>query len=190
VDRAKAARWQINVADVQDAIQTAVGGNALTQVLRARNRITSRCAICLSIAIRAKPSRTSACCRPRENGFRWPALHDVREADEGSEIYRENNERYVAIKYSVRGRALGDAVREAIDKVNAQVKLPRGYHIGWEGEYQSEVRAEARMPIIVPLTVLLIFIILYSPCTGRSSGRFADSGHSGHGQHRADCWCC
>jgi cobalt-zinc-cadmium resistance protein CzcA len=78
------------------------------------------------------------------------------------EIYRENNERYVAIKYSVRGRALGDAVREAIDKVNAQVKLPRGYHIGWEGEYQSEVRAEARMLIIVPLTVLLIFVILYT----------------------------
>ena len=86
----------------------------------------------------------------------------MREADEGSEIYRENNERYVAIKYSVRDRALGDAVREAIQKVNAQVKLPRGYHIGWEGEYQSELRAEARMAIIVPLTVLLIFIILYT----------------------------
>jgi len=89
-------------------------------------------------------------------------LCSIREADEGSEIYRENNERYVPIKYSVRGRALGDAVREAIQKVEAQVKLPRGYHIAWEGEFQSEVRAEARMLIIVPLTVLLIFVILYS----------------------------
>jgi cobalt-zinc-cadmium resistance protein CzcA len=89
-------------------------------------------------------------------------LCKIREADEGSEIYRENNERYVAIKYSVRGRALGDAVEEAIDKVNKQVKLPRGYHIGWEGEYQSEKRAEARLLIIVPLTVLLIFIILFT----------------------------
>jgi heavy metal efflux system protein len=80
----------------------------------------------------------------------------------GSEIYREGNERYVAIKYSVRGRALGDAVREAIDKVGKQVKLPRGYHINWEGEYQSELRAEARLLIIVPITVLLIFIILYT----------------------------
>jgi cobalt-zinc-cadmium resistance protein CzcA len=86
----------------------------------------------------------------------------VREADEGSEIYRENNQRYVAIKYSVRNRALGDAVREAIQKVNAQVKLPRGYHLAWEGEYQSELRAAARMMLIVPLTALLIFIILYS----------------------------
>jgi heavy metal efflux system protein len=89
-------------------------------------------------------------------------LCDVKEADEGSEIYRENNQRYVAIKYSVRDRALGDAVREAIQKVSTQVKLPRGYHIEWEGEYQSELRAEARMLIIVPITVLLIFIILYS----------------------------
>ena len=63
---------------------------------------------------------------------------------------------------SVRNRALGDAVREAIQKVNEQVKLPRGYHIGWEGEFQSDLRAEARMLIIVPITVLLIFIILYS----------------------------
>ena len=62
----------------------------------------------------------------------------------------------------MRDRALGDAVREAIQKVNAQVKLPRGYHIGWEGEFQSELRAEARMLIIVPITALLIFIILYS----------------------------
>ena len=62
----------------------------------------------------------------------------------------------------MRGRALGDAVRQAIQKVDAQIKLPRGYHISWEGEYQSEVRAEKRMAVIVPLTVLLIFIILYS----------------------------
>ena len=87
---------------------------------------------------------------------------NIREADEGSEIYRENNERYVAIKYSVRGRDLGGAVEESIDKVNKQVQLPRGYHIGWEGEYQSQKRSEARLQIIVPLTVLIIFFILYT----------------------------
>jgi len=89
-------------------------------------------------------------------------LCKIVERDEGSEIYREGNQRYVAIKYSVRGRDLGGAVEEAIDKVNKQVKLPRGYRINWEGEYESEKRAEARMFIIVPLTVLLIFIILYT----------------------------
>ena len=86
----------------------------------------------------------------------------MREADEGSEVYRENNERYVAIKYSVRGRDLGGAVEEAIARVNKQVQFPRGYHIGWEGEYQSQKRAEARLLIIVPLTVLIIFFILYT----------------------------
>ena len=162
VDRAKAARWQINVADVQDAIQTAVGGNALTQVLRGEESY--------NLTLRYLPQYRNTrdaienirLLSPSGERVSLAQLCDVREADEGSEIYRENNERYVAIKYSVRDRALGDAVREAIQKVNDQVKLPRGYHLGWEGEYQSEVRAEARMAIIVPLTVLLIFIILYT----------------------------
>ena len=89
-------------------------------------------------------------------------LCKIEERDGGSEIYREGNQRYVAIKYSVRGRDLGGAVEEAIKNVNAKVQLPRGYHIDWEGEYESEKRAEARLLIIVPLTVLLIFIILYT----------------------------
>ena len=89
-------------------------------------------------------------------------LCKIEERDGASEIYREGNERYVAIKYSVRGRDLGSAVEEAIRKVNAQIQLPRGYHIDWEGEYESEKRAAARLFVIVPLTVLLIFIILYT----------------------------
>jgi cobalt-zinc-cadmium resistance protein CzcA len=162
VDRRSAARFQINVADIQDAIQTAVGGNALTQVLKGEESYN----LTLRYLPQYRDSREAIdnirLLSPSGERVSLAQLCTVKEADEGSEIYRENNERYVAIKYSVRGRALGDAVREAIDKVNAQVKLQRGYHIGWEGEYQSEVRAEARMLIIVPITVLLIFIILYS----------------------------
>ena len=162
VNRQKAARYQINVADVQDAIQTAVGGNALTQVLRGEARY--------DLVLRYLPNYRDSTesisnirlLAPSGERVSLAQLCDIREADEGSEIYRENNQRYVAIKYSVRDRALGDAVREAIQKVNTQVKLPRGYHIEWEGEYQSELRAEARMLLIVPITVLLIFIILYS----------------------------
>ena len=162
VNRQKAARYQINVADVQDAIQTAVGGNALTQVLRGEARY--------DLVLRYLPNYRDSTesisnirlLAPSGERVSLAQLCDIREADEGSEIYRENNQRYVAIKYSVRDRALGDAVREAIQKVNSQVKLPRGYHIEWEGEYQSELRAEARMLLIVPITVLLIFIILYS----------------------------
>ncbi len=162
VDRQAAARWQINVADIQNAIQTAVGGNAVTQVLRGEE--------VYNLTLRYLPEYRSTqdainsirLLSPSGERVSLAQLCTVKEADEGSEIYRENNQRYVAIKYSVRNRALGDAVREAIQKVNEQVKLPRGYHIGWEGEFQSELRAEARMLIIVPITVLLIFIILYS----------------------------
>jgi cobalt-zinc-cadmium resistance protein CzcA len=162
VDRAAAARWQINVADIQDAIQTAVGGTALTQVLHGEE--------VYNLTLRYLPQYRNTreaidsirLLAPSGERVSLAQLCKVREADEGSEIYRENNQRYVAIKYSVRNRALGDAVREAIQKVNAQVKLPRGYHLAWEGEYQSELRAAARMMLIVPLTALLIFIILYS----------------------------
>ncbi len=162
VDRAKAARWQINVADVQDAIQTAVGGNTLTQVLRGEESYNLTLRYLPQYRNTREAIENIRLLSPSGERVSLAQLCDVREADEGSEIYRENNERYVAIKYSVRDRALGDAVREAIQKVNNQVNLPRGYHLGWEGEYQSELRAEARMAIIVPLTVLLIFIILYT----------------------------
>jgi cobalt-zinc-cadmium resistance protein CzcA len=162
VDRAKAARWQINVADVQDAIRTAVGGNTLTQVLKGEENYNLTLRYLPQYRGTREAIENIRLLSPSGERVSLAQLCDVREADEGSEIYRENNERYVAIKYSVRDRALGDAVREAIQQVNQQVKLPRGYHIGWEGEFQSELRAEARMAIIVPLTVLLIFIILYT----------------------------
>jgi cobalt-zinc-cadmium resistance protein CzcA len=162
VDREQAARYQINVADIQDAIQTAAGGGALTQVLQGEARY--------DLVLRYLPQyRTTKeaiegirLLSPSGERVSLAQLCKIEEQDGGSEIYREGNQRYVAIKYSVRGRDLGSAVEEAIKKVNAQVQLPRGYHIDWEGEYESEQRAEARLLVIVPLTVLGIFIILYT----------------------------
>jgi cobalt-zinc-cadmium resistance protein CzcA len=162
VDRQQAARYQINVADVQDAIQTAAGGNALTQVLQGERRY--------DLVVRYLPEYRSTrealedirLLSPTGTRVSLAQLCKVEQRDGGSEIYREANQRYIAIKYSVRGRDLGGAVEEAIAKVNAQVQLPRGYHIDWEGEYESEKRAEARLLVIVPLTLLFIFIILYT----------------------------
>jgi cobalt-zinc-cadmium resistance protein CzcA len=162
VARRAAARWGINVADVQDAIQTAVGGNALTQVLRGEARYDLVLRYLPQYRDTAEAIRNIRLLSSSGERVALDQLCQIRETDEGSEIYRENNQRYVAIKYSVRGRPLGDAVKEAIRNVDAQVKLPRGYHIGWEGEYQSELRAEARMLLIVPITVLLIFVLLYT----------------------------
>ena len=162
VDREAAARYQINVADVQDAIQTAAGGNPLTQVLQGEARY--------DLVMRYLPQYRNTkealanirLLAPTGERVSLAQLCKIEERDGGSEIYREANQRYVAIKYSVRGRDLGSAVEEAMKNVNAKVQLPRGYHIDWEGEYESQQRAAARLLIIVPLTILLIFVILYS----------------------------
>jgi cobalt-zinc-cadmium resistance protein CzcA len=162
VDRQAAARWGINVADVQDAIQTAVGGNALTQVLQGERRY--------DLVMRYLPAYRDSreaiekirLLSPSGERVSLAQLCKIQVRDGGSEIYREGNQRYVAIKYSVRGRDLGGAVEEAIEKVAKQVKLPTGYHINWEGEYESQKRAQARLFLIVPLTIVLIFIILFT----------------------------
>jgi cobalt-zinc-cadmium resistance protein CzcA len=162
VDRAKTARYQINVSDVQDAIQTAVGGNALTQVLQGEARYDLVVRYLPQYRDKEEAIENIRLLAPTGERVSLVQLCKVQERDEASEIYREGNQRYIAIKYSVRGRDLGGAVEESIKRVNEQVHLPRGYHLDWEGEYESEKHAEARLLIIVPLTVLLIFIILYT----------------------------
>jgi cobalt-zinc-cadmium resistance protein CzcA len=161
VDRLQASRYQINAADVQDAIQTAVGGNALTQVLQGEARYD----LVMRYLPRYRDTREAIenirLLSPTGERVSLAQLCKIEERDGASEIYREGNQRYVAIKYSVRGRDLGGAVEEAIKKISAQVQLPRGYHIDWEGEYESQKRAEARLFFIVPLTVFFIFMIIY-----------------------------
>src|SRR5208337_2128778 len=151
----------INVADVQDAIQTAVGGNALTQVLRGEERY--------DLVMRYLPQYRDT--KEALEKIRLLSLSGERVSlaqlcavetpDGANQIYREANRRYIAVKYSVRGRDLGSTVEEAIEKVNRQVKLPPGYFINWLGEYESQKRAEERLLIIVPLTVFIIFMIIY-----------------------------
>ncbi len=162
VDRQKAARYQINVADVQDAVQSAVGGNALTQVLQGEQRYDLVMRYLPQFRDRPEAIENIRLLSPSGERVSLAQLTNIHMADGASEIYREANQRYVAIKYSVRGRDLGGAVEEAIKKVNAQVQLPPGYHIDWAGEYESQQRAQRRLAIIIPLTLLLIFFILYS----------------------------
>ncbi|MGA3099747.1 MAG: CusA/CzcA family heavy metal efflux RND transporter, partial [Bryobacteraceae bacterium] len=162
VDRRQAARYQINVADVQDAIQTAVGGNALTQVLQGEARYDLVMRYLPQYRNTKEAVQTIRLLSPTGERVSLAQLCQIDQRDGASEIYREGNQRYIAVKYSVRERDLGGAVEESIRKVNAQVQLPRGYHIDWEGEYESEKRAEERLLVIVPLTILLIFIILYT----------------------------
>jgi cobalt-zinc-cadmium resistance protein CzcA len=162
VDRAQAARYQINVSDVQDAVQTAVGGTALTQVLKGEARYDLTMRYLPQYRNTKEAIENIRLLSPSGERVSLAQLCKIEPRDGASEIYREENQRYIAIKYSVRGRDLGGAVEEAIQKVNARVQLPRGYRIDWAGEYESQKRAEARLLVIVPLTVLLIFGILYT----------------------------
>ncbi len=162
VDRRKAERFGINVSDVQDAIETAVGGKAVSQILRGDRRY--------DLTVRyAEPFRRTVedianirVVAPSGERVALGQLCDVRVEDGASMIYREGNERYIAIKYSVRGRDLGSTVRDAMAAVDREVKLPEGYRLDWTGEYESQQRANARLRIIVPTTVLLVFLILYA----------------------------
>jgi cobalt-zinc-cadmium resistance protein CzcA len=162
VDRNAAARFGINVADVQDAIQTAVGSSALTQVQQgeARFDVTLR----YQKPHRDTPEAINSVLLLAPSGERVPLSQLTRiSTDDGAEeIYREAGQRYIAIKYSVRGRDLGSTVEESISKVNQNVKLPVGYHLEWAGEYESQKRADKRMAFVIPITVMVIFLILYT----------------------------
>jgi cobalt-zinc-cadmium resistance protein CzcA len=162
VNREKAARYGINVADIQDAIETAVGGKAVSQVLRGERRYD------LVVRYQAPYRDTREAIEnirlvsPSGERVSLAQLCDVQTIDGASEIYREENSRYVAIKYGVRGRDLGGTVEEAMRKVQKEVKLPVGYHLDWAGEYESQKRSSKRLEIVLPITLFVIFIILYT----------------------------
>jgi cobalt-zinc-cadmium resistance protein CzcA len=162
VNRQASARFGINVADVQDAIQTAVGGNAVSQVLQGEARY--------DLVVRYLPQYRNTqeaidnirLLSPSGERVSLAQLTTVTTADGAETIGREGGQRFVAIKYSVRGRDLGSTVEEAIRKVNEQVKLPTGYKIDWAGEYESQKRSSRRLMLVLPITIIIIFVILYS----------------------------
>ena len=162
IDRLQAARFGINVVDIQDAIETAVGGKAVSQVLEGEARY--------DVVVRyQEPYRNTkeaiAKVRlPSPSGERvsLAQLTKVTVRDGAYDIYREGNSRYVAVTFSVRGRDLGTTVEEAMKRIDDKVKLPAGYRLEWAGEYESQQRANKRLELIVPLTIMLIFMILHA----------------------------
>ncbi len=162
VNRTNTDRYGINVADVQDAIETAVGGKPVSQVLKGEQRFD------LVVRYQEPFRRTIDDIRgirilaPSGERVSLGQLCDIKVQDGASMIYREANSRYIAIKYSVRGRDLGSTVEEAIQKVKDKVKLPQGYYLDWAGEYESQKRANQRLAVVIPVTLLIIFLILYS----------------------------
>lgn len=162
VDRDAAARFQINVGDVQDAIQTAVGGSALSQVLAGEQRYDLVARYLPRYRDTEDAIRNIRLLSPSGERVSLAQLSNIEVRDGASQLYRERNSRYVAVRYSVRGRDLGGTVEEAMNRVNDRIKLPPLYSVEWAGEYESQKRSEARLLIIVPVTIFLIFLIIYA----------------------------
>jgi len=162
VDRQAAARYGINVSDIQDAIQTAVGGTVLSEVLKGEAQFD----LVLRYQKRYRDTKEAIenvrLLSPTGERVSLAQLTTIGTTDGAEEIYREGEQRYIAVKYGVRNRDLGGAVEEAISTVNKAVPLPKGYHYEWAGEYESKQRADKRLAMIVPMTVVLIGVILYS----------------------------
>ena len=162
VDRQAAARHGVNVADVQDAVETAVGGKAVTQVLQGEQRFDLVVRYLGPFRSTKEAIENIRMVAPGGERVSLSQATRTETLDGASEIYREANSRYVAIKYSVRGRDLGSTVEEAMAKVRKQVKLPEGYHLDWAGEYESQKRSERRLMFVLPITLLIIYVILYT----------------------------
>jgi len=162
VDREAAARWGINVSDIQDAIQTAIGSNAVTQVQQGEARYDVTLRYQKQYRDTKEAIENVRLLAPSGERVSLAQLTRISTDDGAEAINREGGQRYIAIKFSVEGRDLGSTVEEAISRVNQNVKLPAGYHLEWAGEYASQKRADKRMALVIPITVLVIFLILYT----------------------------
>ena len=162
VNRAKADRFGIAVSDVQDAVQTAIGGNPVSQILIGEQRFDLVPRYQEKFRRTVDDIRNIRILAPSGERVSLGELCDINVANGASMIYREGNQRYIALKYSVRGRDLGSTVEESMDKVNRQVKLPQGYTLDWAGEYESQKRANRRLSVVIPITLLVIMLVLYS----------------------------
>ena len=161
VDRTRSARYGLAPGDVNAVVQAAIGGQPVTDIFEGERhfslvvRLMARYRETLD-SIKAIPVWTAAGAPVRLADVANIALRSG-----ASYIYRENNARYIPIKFSVRGRDLGGAVAEAQAKVERNVTLPAGYRLEWSGEFGELQDAEVRLAYIVPLSVLLVFLLLY-----------------------------
>jgi cobalt-zinc-cadmium resistance protein CzcA len=166
VDREKAARYGLNTGDVNTTIQAALGGTQATTLLEADRQFG------VVVRLPADYRKSVSAIRNIKVAYQTPngvdgyvPLSDVANIslDTGaSYIYHEARERYIPVKFSVRGRDLGSAVAEAQQRIAEHVKLPPGYRLAWAGEFEDLERAKERLAMIVPVSLLLIFVLLYA----------------------------
>jgi cobalt-zinc-cadmium resistance protein CzcA len=164
IDRQQAARFGVNVSDIQDAIETAVGGKAVSQVLPQGSPERYDVVVRYQEPYR-KDRKAIANIRllsPSGERVSLGQLTKIEVRDGAYDIYREGNSRYLSVTFNVRGRDLGSSVEEAMSQINQKVKFATGYRYEWSGEYESKQRSDQRLLLVLPITILIIFIILYT----------------------------
>ena len=162
VDRARIARYGLNVADINSLIQSAIGGDVATQVEQQEKQFDL--VVRLDQQYRDNPEEIGNILVATPTGQQIPlkefAAIDVTSG--ASFIYRQDNSRYIGVQFSVEGRDLASAVGEAIRQVKAGVSLPQGYRLDWGGEYTEYTASRGQLGVILPLTLVLIFLLLFA----------------------------
>ena len=161
IDRAKIARYGLNVDDVNNLINTAIGGDVATTVVQGEEEFDL--VVRLDQQYRDNPEQIGNIPVLAPGGQQIPLkeLADISVTNGASFIYREANSRYIGVQFSVEGRSLADAVNDAIAQVNKQVILPQGYRADWGGEYTEYTASSRQLAVILPLTIFLIFMLLF-----------------------------
>jgi cobalt-zinc-cadmium resistance protein CzcA len=162
IDRRRAERYGLTVAQVEDVVEKGIGGRPVTQIIEGERRhdLVARWAA----EQRDSVESIRRLLIPVEGGALVPLsqVADVKIVGGASRIYREGGRRYIAIKLGVRGRDLGSTVAEAQRRVAAAVRLPAGYTMTWGGEFESARRAGRRLAIVIPATLVAIFVFLFA----------------------------
>ncbi len=161
IDRASAGRYGLMAADINAAVQAAIGGASATQILEGDRRFDF--VVRYKPEYRQNPEAMKNTLLPTPDGNRVP-LGQVAKIGfrEGAfMIYRENGRRYIPIKFSVRGRDLAGAIQEVQSKLVHSIRMPEGYHYEWAGEYESLRREQQRLALIIPVAVGMILALLY-----------------------------
>jgi len=162
IDRAKIARYGLNVADINSLIEAGVGGAAATQVVQGEKQFDL--VVRLEQRFRDNPEEIGNILVSTPAGSQIPLKEfaDIRVQNGASFIYREDNSRYIGVQFSVEGRDLASAVDDARRQVKAQVPLPEGYRLDWGGEYKDYTASRRQLNVVLPLTIFVIFLLLFA----------------------------
>ena len=161
LNQSRMALYGVSAADANAVIEMAIGGKAATQLYEGVRRFDIR--IRFPEEFRSSETDIGNLLVPTSGGSKIPVreIADISLKTGPCLIFRDDNERYSAIKFSINGRDMGSTIKEAQEKVEDQVKLKKGYSMVWQGDFENQQRASKRLEEVVPISLLLIFLLLF-----------------------------